>query len=195
MPRRLDQARRAALLAGVIAYIGDHGLIELSLRPLADYLGTSSRMLIHYFGTKEQMLIAALETQRPDIAGLFAGVTDIDLLRRRMIESFCVNTTSDWVTSTGVLMQVLGVSTVPGSPFSDFANDAVHVLVDALTETLRDLDPDLPDPESTATLLISGIRGLLADRLVTGDATRVSKAVRLLINQCLPPSSARTPRP
>lgn len=194
VPRPLDQARRAALLAGVIDYIGDHGLIELSLRPLADYLGTSSRMLIHYFGTKEHMLIAALETQRPDIAGLFADVTDIDMLRRRMIESFCVNTTSEWFTSTGVLLQVVGVSTVPGSPFSDFANDAVHLLVDALTDTLRELDPDLPDPESTATLLISGIRGLLTDRLVTGDATRVSKAVRLLINQCLPPSSARAPR-
>ncbi|WP_067669371.1 TetR/AcrR family transcriptional regulator [Nocardia miyunensis] len=195
MPRPLDQARRAALLAGVIDYIAEHGLIELSLRPLADYLGTSSRMLIHYFGSKEQMLVAALETQRPDIAGLFADVTDIDMLRRRLIESFCVNTTSDWVTSTGVLMQVLGVSAVPASPFGDYANDAVHVLVDALTEVLHDLDPRLPDPESTATLLISGIRGLLQDRLVTGDATRVSKAVRLLINQCLPPASARTPNP
>lgn len=195
VPRPLDQARRAALLAGVIAYIGDHGLIELSLRPLADYLGTSSRMLIHYFGSKEQMLIAALETQRPDIAGLFADVTDIDMLRRRMIESFCVNTTSDWVTSTGVLMQVLGVSTVPGSPFSDYANDAVHVLVDALTEVLHTLDPNLPDPESAATVLISGIRGLLQDRLVTGDTTRVSKAARLLINQCLPASSAARANP
>ena len=195
VPRPLDQARRAALLAGVIAYIGDHGLIELSLRPLADYLGTSSRMLIHYFGSKEQMLIAALETQRPDIAGLFAGVTDIDMLRRRMIESFCVNTTSDWVTSTGVLLQVLGVSTVPASPFSDYANDAVHILVDALTEVLQTLDPHMPDPISTATLLISGIRGLLQDRLVTGDTTRVSKAARLLINQCLPAANARTPGP
>src|SRR6266568_3051147 len=74
VPRPLDQARRAALLTGVIAYIAERGLTELSLRPLADYLGTSSRMLIHYFGSKEQMLVAALETQRPDIAGLFSDV-------------------------------------------------------------------------------------------------------------------------
>jgi len=186
VPRPLDQARRAALLAGVIAYIAERGLTELSLRPLADYLGTSSRMLIHYFGSKEQMLVAALETERPDIAGLFDEVDDIDMLRRRLIESFCVNTTSDWVRSTSVLLQVLGVASVPGSPFSDYANDAVHVLIDALAKVLRELDPDFPDPKSTATLLISGIRGLLQDRLVTGDTTRVSKAVRLLINQSLP---------
>ncbi|RDI60397.1 TetR family transcriptional regulator [Nocardia pseudobrasiliensis] len=189
VPRPLDQARRAELLSGVIAYIGEYGLTELSLRPLADYLGTSSRMLIHYFGTKEQMLVSALETQRPDIAGLFADVPDIDTLRRRLIESFVVNTTSDWVTSTRVLFQVLGIASVPDSPYAAYAADAVHILIDALTAVLRGLDPDFADPESTATLLISGIRGLLQDRVVTGDNTRVSKAARRLINLALPPAS------
>ncbi|MBF6170730.1 TetR/AcrR family transcriptional regulator [Nocardia blacklockiae] len=185
MPRPLDQARRDELLAGVIAYIGEYGLTELSLRPLADYLGTSSRMLIHYFGTKEQMLVSALETQRPDIPGMFADVDDLDGLRRRLIESFSVNTTGDWVSSTRVLLQVLGVAAVPGSPFRSYAEDTVHVLVKALTDVLRRLDPELSDPESTATVLVSGIRGLLQDRLVTGDNTRVSKAARLLINRIL----------
>lgn len=192
VPRPPDATRRAELLAGVIAYIGEYGLTELSLRPLAEYLGTSSRMLIHYFGTKEQMLVAALETQRPDIAALFDDVSDIDMLRRRLVESFCVNTTSDWVTSTRVLFQVLGVASVPGSPFRDYSHDAVSILVDALTEALNRLDPTLPDPRSTATVLISGIRGLLLDRLITGDNTRVSKATRLLINQTLP-SPAHSP--
>ncbi len=190
VPRPLDQARRAELLSGVIAYIGDRGLTELSLRPLAEYLGTSSRMLIHYFGSKEQMLVAALETQRPDIPAMFADVPDLAALRRRLIESFSVNTTGDWVTSTRVLLQVLGVAAVPGSPFRAYAEDTVHVLVEALTEVLRRTAPELPDPESVATVLVSGIRGLIQDRLVTGDNTRVSKAARLLITRTLeaPPS-------
>ncbi|WP_280254917.1 TetR/AcrR family transcriptional regulator [Nocardia wallacei] len=185
MPRPLDQARRAELLSGVIAYIGDRGLTELSLRPLAEYLGTSSRMLIHYFGSKEQMLVAALETQRPDIPAMFADVLDLAALRRRLIESFSMNTTGDWVTSTRVLLQVLGVAAVPGSPFRAYAEDTVHVLVEALTEVLRRTAPELPDPESVATVLVSGIRGLIQDRLVTGDNTRVSKAARLLITRTL----------
>lgn len=185
VPRPLDQARRAELLSGVIAYIGDRGLTELSLRPLAEYLGTSSRMLIHYFGSKEQMLVAALETQRPDIPAMFADVLDLAALRRRLIESFSMNTTGDWVTSTRVLLQVLGVAAVPGSPFRAYAEDTVHVLVEALTEVLRRTAPELPDPESVATVLVSGIRGLIQDRLVTGDYTRVSKAARLLITRTL----------
>ncbi|AHH18744.1 putative transcriptional regulator, TetR family [Nocardia nova SH22a] len=186
MPRPLDQARRAELLAGVIAYIGEYGLTELSLRPLAEYLGTSSRMLIHYFGTKEAMLVAALETQRPDIPAMFADVPDLLTLRRRLIESFSVNTTTEWVASTRVLHQVLGVATIPGSPFRSYGQDAVHVLISALTDVLRSFDPTVPDPESTATLLVSGVRGLLQDRFVTGDTARVSRAARLLITQSLP---------
>lgn len=185
VPRPLDQARRAELLAGVIAYIGEYGLTELSLRPLAEYLGTSSRMLIHYFGTKEQMLIAALETQRPDIPGMFADVPDLPALRRRLIESFSVNITTEWVSSTRVLLQVMGVAAVPGSPFRSYGEDAVHVLVTALTDVLKSFDPTVADPESTATLLVSGVRGLLQDRFVTGDTARVSRAARLLITQSL----------
>jgi AcrR family transcriptional regulator len=190
VPRPLDLDRRAELLAGVIAYLGEYGLTELSLRPLADYLGTSSRMLIHYFGTKEQMLIAALETQRPDIAGMFAGVPDLATLRGALTDSFCVNTTPDWLTSTRVLVQVLGVASVPGSPFREYADDAVHVLVNALTGVLSRLDPTVPDPEATATLLISGIRGLLVDRLITGDHDRVDRAARTMIERILTPAVA-----
>lgn len=191
VPRPLDQARRAELLAGVIAYIGEYGLTELSLRPLAEYLGTSSRMLIHYFGTKEQMLVAALETQRPDIAGMFADVPDLAALRRRLIESFSVNVTTEWMASTRVLFQVLGVATVPGSAFGPYAEDAVRILITALTDVLHGLDPTVPDPESTATMLVSGVRGLLQDRFVTGDTARVSRAARLLITQSLTaPASA-----
>ncbi|MGW4352988.1 TetR/AcrR family transcriptional regulator [Nocardia sp. NPDC004582] len=186
MPRPLDHARRAQLLEGVIAYIADHGLAELSLRPLADYLGTSSRMLIHYFGTKEAMLVAALETQRPDIAALFLGVESVEVLHERLAASFAINTAGRFANSLPVLLQVLGAASVPSSPFKPYAIDAIQVLITAMTESLSRIDPTLPDPEASATLLISGMRGLIQDWWVTGDTPRVHRAVELLIAQAIP---------
>ncbi|WP_330180750.1 TetR/AcrR family transcriptional regulator [Nocardia sp. NBC_01503] len=183
MPRPLDHARRAELLEGVIAYIADRGLAELSLRPLAEYLGTSSRMLIHYFGTKEQMLVAALETQRPDIATLFAGIDDPDVLKSRLGQSFMLNTTGTASISIRVLLQVLGAATVPGSPFTDYATDAIQVLITAMTETLARINPAIEDPEAAATLLISGMRGVIMDWWITGDTDRITRSVNLLVNQ------------
>ncbi|WP_369028198.1 TetR/AcrR family transcriptional regulator, partial [Nocardia farcinica] len=83
MARPLDHAKRTELLAAVVRYIAEHGLADLSLRPLAAELGTSSRMLIYYFETKENLLVQALATQRPDISSIFAGVTDAADLRER----------------------------------------------------------------------------------------------------------------
>jgi AcrR family transcriptional regulator len=41
-------------------YILEKGLYELSLRPLAKYLGTSDRMILHYFRTKDELVRQSL---------------------------------------------------------------------------------------------------------------------------------------
>ncbi len=55
-------------------YALEHGLIDLSLRPLAASLGTSDRMLLYHFGTKDD-LVAAILRESNDRA--VAGVTGL----------------------------------------------------------------------------------------------------------------------
>jgi AcrR family transcriptional regulator len=54
MGRREELAERAT------DYALEHGLIGLSLRPLAAELGTSDRMLIYHFGSKDALVAAVL---------------------------------------------------------------------------------------------------------------------------------------
>ena len=57
-----------------------HGLIGLSLRPLAASLGTSDRMLLYHFGTKDDLVAAVLrESNDRAIAGLSALPASADL--------------------------------------------------------------------------------------------------------------------
>ncbi|OQS13488.1 TetR family transcriptional regulator [Nocardia donostiensis] len=181
MARPLDHAKRAELLDAVVGYIAEHGLTDLSLRPLAAELGTSSRMLIYYFNTKEELLVQALATQRPDIKAVFAGVTDAVSLRERLWEFWTANTTGSEAISVKVMLQVLGAACAPNGPYTDYAHDAIAAFVAALTEGLRSLD-SVDDPEVVATLLISGLRGILQDRLLTGDTQRTDRAARRLID-------------
>jgi AcrR family transcriptional regulator len=60
MARPVDVDRREALLDEVVAYVGEHGLANLSLRPLADRLGVSVNLLTHHFGSKDDLIVAAL---------------------------------------------------------------------------------------------------------------------------------------
>ena len=52
MPRHPEPARRAQLLDEAVDYAVEHGLADLTLRPLADALGVMPNTLVHHFGTK-----------------------------------------------------------------------------------------------------------------------------------------------
>ncbi|MGK8502132.1 TetR/AcrR family transcriptional regulator [Nocardia asiatica] len=182
MARPLDHAKRAELLAAVVRYIAEHGLADLSLRPLAAELGTSSRMLIYYFTTKEELLVQALATQRPDIAALFADIRNAPELRDRLWDFWTANTSGESRTSVRVMLQVLGAACAPHSPYGDYATSAIAAFVSALADGLRVIQ-SIDDPEVIATLLVSGLRGILQDRLITGDVERTDRAARRLIEQ------------
>ena len=52
--------RRVEWTEAATDYVLDHGLIGLSLRPLAADLGTSDRMLLYHFGSKDALVAAVL---------------------------------------------------------------------------------------------------------------------------------------
>lgn len=173
------------MLAGVVDYIADHGLGELSLRPLAAALGTSSRMLIYYFGTKEDLLIQALATQRPDLSAVFADVAGIEQVRERLLGFFDRNADGPELRSVRVLLQVLGAACAPDSVYQRYAREAIGVFVGELAAALRRVG-GVDDPEAVATLLVSGMRGILQDRIVTGERERTDRAARALLGAALP---------
>lgn len=184
MARPLDHAKRAELLDAVVRYIAEHGLADLSLRPLAAALGTSSRMLIYYFGTKEELLVQALATHRPDLTAVFADIHDTTALRERLWDFYRTNTTGPEAVSNTVMLQVLGAACAPAAPYVRYADEAIAAFISVLATRLRELS-SVEDPEAAATLLISGLRGILQDRLITGDTERTDRAARLLIDQTI----------
>jgi AcrR family transcriptional regulator len=54
--------RRHDLAEAATDYVLEHGLLDLSLRPLAAALGTSDRMLLYHFGSKDELVAAVLRT-------------------------------------------------------------------------------------------------------------------------------------
>ncbi|WP_280420973.1 TetR/AcrR family transcriptional regulator [Nocardia carnea] len=184
MARPLDHVKRAELLDAVVRYIAEHGLADLSLRPLAAALGTSSRMLIYYFGTKEELLVQALATHRPDLTTVFAEINDAGALRERLWDFYRSNAAGPEAVSNTVMLQVLGAACAPSGPYARYADEAIAAFTSALTTRLREL-VSVDDPEVVATLLISGLRGILQDRLITGDTERTDRAARRLIDQAV----------
>ncbi|WP_040799199.1 hypothetical protein, partial [Nocardia higoensis] len=81
-------------------------------------------------------------------------------------------------------MQVLGAACAADGPFQDYAIEAIAAFIGALSAALGTIE-SVEDPEVVATLLVSGLRGVLQDRLITGDVRRTDRAARRLIDTVL----------
>jgi len=87
-----DPARREVLAEAATDYAHEHGLIGLSLRPLAAAVGTSDRMLLYHFSDKDDLVASVLRvsTDRSvrrirdlppaaDVAGFVTGFWEASL--------------------------------------------------------------------------------------------------------------------
>jgi len=180
MARPLDHKRRQDLLLGALAYAAQHGLADLSLRPLARELGTSDRMLLHYFGTKDKLIGQALVASRPDVRLLVdrqsmgSLATGARVLWNDMISG------GDQEPRVRLLLEVLALAMTQPDLYGEHARRAITDWVEPLADALRSLGVH-DGAEGRATLLVDGLRGLALDYYVTGDSDRGGVAAELLI--------------
>ncbi|MGH3608742.1 MAG: TetR/AcrR family transcriptional regulator [Pseudonocardiaceae bacterium] len=65
-PAQAGSPRRDQLLERAYAYVLNHGLAGMSLRPLAAAVGSSPRVLLFLFGSKDDLVRALLARARAD---------------------------------------------------------------------------------------------------------------------------------
>jgi AcrR family transcriptional regulator len=181
VPRTPDPEKRAELLRAVVAYLERNGLAELSLSPLAEELGSSKRMLLYYFGSRERLLGQALAAARPDAQAMFGEVRDRDGLRSAAEALWRAITVGEQQAKVRMLLQLLSLSTTQPAAYGELAADAVEVMIRPIADAFTRLGHPPADARTRATLLVSALRGLCQDRLVTRDTARVDAAARRII--------------
>jgi AcrR family transcriptional regulator len=170
---------RQRLLEQAIDYVAGHGLTDLSLRRLAEELGTSHRMLIHHFGSKDALWVAIVrEVERRQIDAV------ADLPADRSI-SFAEATRAWWRhisdpalwPNERLFFEVYGQGLHGRRPAVDMLDGIVDSWVEpaAAIAVELGLEPELAVP--FARLGIAVTRGLLLDLLATGDREAVDAAL------------------
>ena len=159
MARPVNPNRKSETLGRAAEYVLEHGLAGLSLRPLARALGTSPRMLLYDFGSKQQLVADVL--------------AEIRRREERLLDA-----------DVRTLEDVWGwIAAAEREPFLRLF---FEVYIDAMKrgeasalveEWLAFLSSRVDT--ATATLLIAVVRGLLLDRLATGDRPRTDSALAL----------------
>ncbi|WP_433290753.1 TetR/AcrR family transcriptional regulator [Actinoplanes sp. CA-030573] len=172
--------RREELLELAYAYVGEHGLSDLSLRPLAAAIGSSPRVLLFLFGSKDGLVKALLARARAEELALLHGRARGDGL------AAAAEAVWGWLSDEAhrpllrLWVEAYARSLLDrDGPWSGFAAgtvaDWLAVLADAQPPDVR----DTPAGEAARTAVLAVLRGALLDLLATGDAARTTAAVTL----------------
>jgi AcrR family transcriptional regulator len=174
--------RRAELLDACYGYLLEHGLAELSLRPLAAATGTSPRVLLYLFGSKEQLVRELLARARCEQIALVANALEpgigrggFEALADRLWNLLSAPEQRAMVRLTYEAF-LRSVSRDPG-PWQGFAAETARDWLDLLIRAQPDTPRDIA--EATAIRTLALIRGLLLDLLADEDPGRVAAAVRI----------------
>jgi AcrR family transcriptional regulator len=169
--------RRQELLELSYEYVLEHGVGDLSLRPLAAAVNSSPRVLLFLFGSKAELVQALLARAREDELELLQGA------RAAGVGGDLVAVATElwgWLAAPehrGLLtLWVEGYARSlidPDGPWAGFASDTVAEWLDVLGEVASASDAADADP----TLVLAVLRGALLDLLATRDLDRTTDAV------------------
>jgi AcrR family transcriptional regulator len=170
--------RRPELLAAATDYVFEHGLANLSIRPLAAALGISHRAVLHHFGSKEELIGEILHQLRErdrlmiaaEVTELRAGGDDPILVAWKRMSDPTYH--SYW----RFYFEVFGIALRDRENYGSFLEGIITEWLELLSPLLIEEGCDPAEAEPIASLLLASFRGLYMDMLVSGDQERVDRA-------------------
>jgi AcrR family transcriptional regulator len=187
-------ARREQLLELAYEFVKEHGLADMSLRPLASAIGSSPRVLLFLFGSKDELISEILRrARREELAFIGDHRAETGSGIAAVVER-----TWQWLADPAnrslliLWTEAYGRSlTDPSGPWAGFAADTVRDWSELLAAAQS------PDHRRSAggaaerTAALAALRGALLDLLATGDLERTTAAINLVRRQLAPHGQAR----
>lgn len=178
---RADSARKLQLLELAYAHVLDHGLADMSLRPLAEAIGSSPRVLLFLFGSKDALVRALLARARQDETGMLEAVhrarPEHGLARTgELVWSWLADPGHRKVLTLWVEGYARSLSGAEG-PWAGFAERTIADWLELFAAAQPAARRDTPEGLAERTLLLSVLRGALLDLLASRDEPRTTAAV------------------
>ncbi|MEU4741651.1 TetR/AcrR family transcriptional regulator [Actinosynnema sp. NPDC023658] len=178
-------AARERLLAAVLEHLASHGLGDLSLRRLAEAVGTSHRMLIYHFGSMEGLLVEVVRAVEARQRAVLASLPADD--PAEAARAFWRVLTDPSLRANVRLFFELYGQAVQGRPGTTHLLDGIVTDWLAPVAALQRAQGHPPDvAETRARLGLAVARGLLLDLVATDDEHAVTAAMDHFITLMTP---------
>jgi len=169
--------RRSAILDKALDYLLDHGVADLSLRPLAKASGTSARLLIYHFGSRDGLLSAVMDEVRDRMQRDFVSIaTGAAKSHASPLDAFWAYATK--ADSRRYLRLLFEVQVLALHRPKEFEKYLARTSASWLSLVEGAIGKG-KNSAALATLCVAVIDGLLLELLSTGDKRRTTDALSL----------------
>ena len=169
--------RREKLARAAADHALDHGLIGLSLRPLAAALGTSDRMLLYHFRDKDDLMAAILRVATDRAIGELEGLSLPDGVHDAVLALWEANTQGTLERCQRLYVQAAALGLLGKEPYFTVVREANDRWVTRLAGRLHRAGCPVDRSRRAALLVDAGFMGLLLDLPLDRDDPGVGQAV------------------
>lgn len=184
MSRAPDEKRRAQLLERIVDYVYEHGVSQLSLRPLGGAVDASPRLLLYFFGSKEELvteiLAAAGMRQRSIVNRLKMDNMATPVQACREIWKAISEPKSEPVFR--LFFEVYGLALQDRERYASFLKRVVADWLAFIAQPMIAAGRQPAEAQAFATVILAGFRGFLLDLCATHDRKRVNRAVEMWLD-------------
>lgn len=175
---------KQALLTKTMAYVSEHGVADLTLRKLAEELGTSHRMLVYHFGSKEGLFTEVVrEVERRERAALDPLHAYADLpIGEQIRRSWRRFSDPKFGQQERLFFEVYGQALVGRNHATKLLEDVVEAWLTPFERIATKQGRARRAARAEGRLMVAVIRGLLLDLLATGDRSGVDDAMEVFID-------------
>ncbi|AVA34190.1 AcrR family transcriptional regulator [Cupriavidus metallidurans] len=190
---RSSSEQAVQLLDAATEHVLAHGLGDLSLRNVADALGTSHRMLIYYFGSADgfwqALLFRVRHTEQQARMRAFSGGKDTGAAMEAAWDRYSA---PGYLPVMQLLFEIYGRAIRDRDRFSGFLEDVVGSWTSMLAERLQQ-SMNISEEEARlyARVEVATMRGLLLDLITTGDRKGTTAALKYFASKMATPGKGR----
>jgi AcrR family transcriptional regulator len=157
-------SKREELADRATDYVLEHGLIGLSLRPLAAALGTSDRMLIYHFGSKDELIAAVLANSNERSMAFITAMKPAKSVRQAVLDLWSIYSAGQVQRCQLMYVEAAALGLFGREPYASSIRESNAVWMAAMAAHLERSGVAAADAPRLAALIDATFNGVLLDR-------------------------------
>jgi AcrR family transcriptional regulator len=172
-----ETARREQLAQAATDYVLTHGLVGLSLRPLAAELGTSDRMLLYHFADKDDLVSTVLRVSNDRSVAEVRALPAAPDVRRAVLDLWALVASPPLASCQRMYVEAAALGLFGQEPYASVVREANLVWEAALADHLVAAGTPRDRARRAVALLDAALMGFQLDLpLDAGDPAQEQAA-------------------